>query len=148
MFYCCSSFPSCITRKLYSVCERSMHTMNALLSKTFLFLFRAACELWLVNYSPKHASQPLPICHFVHISSATPKTWGACYSTTHQMTPLLLRMLCIVLKAAKWLQSTIYSPVQTSLSCIFLQVRMTTKPRVPTTVLGIKQLLSLKGCIF
>ena len=57
------------------------------------------------------------IHHFVHISSITQKPQSACNSTTHQTTPLLLRMLCFMLKAAKQLQPTSYGPVQTLLSC-------------------------------
>ena len=60
------------------------------------------------------------ICHFVHISSITPKLQSACNSSTYKMTPLLLRMLCFVLKAAKQLQTTRYSPVQMLLSFVVL----------------------------
>ena len=61
-----------------------------------------------------------PISHFECISSITWKPQGVCNSSTHQTTPLLLRMICFMLKVAKQLQPTSYGPVQTSLSCYFV----------------------------
>ena len=75
-------------------------------------------DLWAMAPNTHHSL--FLICHFVCISSVTQKPRVACDSITHQMTPLLLRMLCLMLKAAKQLQPTSYSPVQTSLSCYFV----------------------------
>ena len=66
-----SSFPSSITQKVYGMYEQSAHQMNTLLSKIFLFLVRAACELRL-SYGPKHAyaERPYMTCSFqvIHVS--------------------------------------------------------------------------------
>ena len=76
-------------------------------------------DWWAMAPSTHHS--PFPICHFVHISSITQKPRGACNSTTHQTTPLLPKMLCFMLKIAKQLQPTSYSPIQTSLFSYFVR---------------------------
>ena len=65
-----SSFPSCITQKVYGTYKRSICQTTALLSEIFLFLVRAACELKSMSYCPKHASQWLsymPFCAYLHV---------------------------------------------------------------------------------
>ena len=70
-----SSFPSRITQKVYSVYERSAHQTNAILSKIFLFLVRAVCELRATSYVPKRTSRWFSyIRHFVHNYTHNTKT--------------------------------------------------------------------------
>ena len=59
-FRFCSSFISFIKhnpKSVYGVYKRSTYQMNALLSEIFRILVRAACELRLTSYGPKHASR-------------------------------------------------------------------------------------------
>ena len=73
-FCCCSYllcffFSFCITPKVYGVFERSTHQMTALLSKIFLLLVRATCELRSMSYVPKHILQWLchmPFCVYLY----------------------------------------------------------------------------------
>ena len=51
-----------------------MYETNAILSKTFLFWYRAVYELWLTSYGPKHASWSLfdtPFCAYFKYNSKT-----------------------------------------------------------------------------
>ena len=55
--------------KLYSIYEWFAHHTGALLSRIFLYLVRAACELRLVSYGSKHVSWCLsdtPFCPYLH----------------------------------------------------------------------------------
>ena len=87
--------------------------MTALLLEMLLFQFRAACELQLTSYGPKMHSSLFRMHHFVCISSITWKPQGACNSATQQTTPLLPRMLRLMLKAANQLQPRSYGFVHT-----------------------------------
>ena len=130
------SFSSHVTQKLQGVYKCSMYEMNAILSKIFLFWYRALCKLWLASYVPNTHHGLFSIHHFVCISSVIRKPQDVCTSTTHQMTPVLPLMLCFMSKAAKQLQLTSYGPRANITVLLFCaQVRMTTKLRAPTTVL-------------
>ena len=114
-----------------------MYEMNAILSETFLFWFRAVCELYWQATAPNTYHGLFSICHFVHTTSITRKPQGACNSTTHQTTPLLQRMLCLMLKAAKLAVATYKLRSRANIAVLLYcaQVRMTTNLRAPTTVL-------------
>ena len=94
--------------------------MNNRLSEIFLpgLDLCASYDWWAID--PNTHLSLLSIHHFVHISSRTRKPWGVCNSTTYQMTSLLPRMLCFILKTAKQLQPTNRSPIQASLSTCFV----------------------------
>ena len=55
-FLLLSSFSLSITQKVYGIYKRSAHLMNTLLSEIILILVKAAYELRLMSYGPKHAS--------------------------------------------------------------------------------------------
>ena len=69
---------------------------------------------------------PLPICHYVCISSihVTQKPQCACNGATHQTTPLLSSMLCLILQVAKQLKPSSYSPIQTLLCCYLCAIKI------------------------
>ena len=64
----------CTIRKLRVILGHSTHRTTALLSEMTIFWVRAACEIQLVSYGSKHASQSLSDTPFVRISTSTCKS--------------------------------------------------------------------------
>ena len=62
--------------KVYSVYKRSTHQMNALLSKIFLFLDRAGCELRSTSMVQNTHCGGFSVCHFVRNYTHNSKTKG------------------------------------------------------------------------
>ena len=78
-FFLSSSTPSCRAQKLWGVYKCSTSQTTALLMKMCLFWFRAACELQLTSYSPKHAPWSLSTMLFhayFQYNSKTMATWS------------------------------------------------------------------------
>ena len=101
---------------------------NVLHMKQMLY-YRRSCFSGLEMHVTYHSQAMVPntqhslflIHHFVLISFITRKSWGTCNSTTPLMNPLLLRMHCFRLKAAKQLQTTSCGPIKTLLSCYLVR---------------------------
>ena len=117
--------------------------MNVLCTKQMLYYRRpsfsvlelyASYDWWATAPNTHHGL--FSIHHFVRISSITWKPWGACNSTRHQTTPLLQRMLCLMLNAAKLAVATYKLRSRANIAVLLYcaQVRMTTNLRAPTTV--------------
>ena len=102
--FCSSSFFSLThNTKLYAIYEQSAHQTTLLLSKTFLFLVRAACEL------------RSSICNFEHTYRHNSKTKGrTCIRMFyHWMTALLSKISIFSVRAVREIWSASYGSKHT-----------------------------------
>ena len=137
LFLCCflSFFSITHNSKLWSVYKCSTYATNALVSEIFVFWFRAVCKLWLVSYGPKHASQSLsdtPFCAYFKYNSKTTSCLLLYYTlndSSHTKDALFH------VKSGEAVVTNKVKP-QANVAVVFCaQIRMTTKLRVPKTVL-------------
>ena len=72
----------------YSLSD-TIHKMNVILSEIILFSFRAACELQLVRYGPKHVSMSLsdtPFSAYFNYNFKTMMCLQVCYTSNNSST--------------------------------------------------------------
>ena len=80
----------CITQKLQVVYGYSSYGTTVLLLDTSIFLVGAACEIQVMGYGSKHASQSVSDTPFMHILSYNLETTGSVYGHSAYQTTTLL----------------------------------------------------------
>ena len=112
--------------KVYSIYVQSGHQTTALLSKIFLFLVRAACELRSASYGPKRTSHRLsctPFCAYMHNSKTKGQSHGRLtYSTIallSEISILLVRAVCTIPSTSYGFKHA-WKPLCNTLLCTYL----------------------------
>ena len=85
--------------------------------------FRSLWEIRLESYSPRNVSLPFSDATFCVCCKHKQEIQGVGNSTTIQLTPLLTRVILLVLKLAKQSQSASYGPIHALLLGVQLYAR-------------------------
>ena len=114
--------------------------MNALLSETFLFWFRAECKLWLASYAPKPASHSLSDTPFWAYLRYNSKNSGCLQLYYILNDSSATEDALFHAKSGKAVATYKLCPCTNIAVLLFcVQVRMTTKFRAPMTVYSNKR---------